>query len=356
VAEFEEKNMDCAQRARRRLPWVQFNVGTNLVLLISSLAAYPIAAHHSEAAFDIESVVVFTGVVTRYAWRNPHVYIDVEARDTTGAPVQWVVETGATPILTRSGWTPESLTVGEEITVRAHPERGERTYALLLTLEKSDGTILEQNPRESESAARATSLQGLWRGYQPTIGPFFSSLNSIPLTQKGATAKGAYSVLRDSPAADCIPQPPPSSLIAASLYYIDIALGPDIVTMRSELLDAQRTIHLDGRQHPSDGELTNQGHSVGHWEGATLVVDTRLLAEHRSANGEGVPSSPAKHVIERYTLIEDGARMRVEVFLEDPEYLAEPFEGSLELRYTPDGEFLRYNCEIEVSRRFTLGP
>jgi hypothetical protein len=325
------------------------------VMLSCLSAALPsqAPAHHSEAAFDTASIVVFEGTVTRYAWRNPHVYIDVEATDAAGEAVPWIIETGATPILSRSGWNAESLRPGERVTVRAHPERGDRKYALLLTLEKSDGSVLEQNPREAGAVARAASLEGLWRGHQPSVSQFFEQLNSVSLTPAGAAAKAAYDVLRDSPAADCIPLPPPASLIASSLYYLNFDLGEDVVTMRSELLDAERTVHLDGREHPANGELTNQGHSIGWWEGDTLVVDTRLLAEHRSGNGEGVPTSAAKHVVERYRLIEDGTRVQVAVFLEDPQYLTEPFEGTLELSYSPDGEFFRYNCELEVSRRFT---
>ena len=52
-----------------------------------------------------------------------HVYIYVEGTDAAGEAVEWEVETGATPIMIRSGWTPDSLLPGEVISVRAHPER-----------------------------------------------------------------------------------------------------------------------------------------------------------------------------------------------------------------------------------------
>ena len=62
----------------------------------------------------------------------------------------------------------------------------------------------------------------------------------------------------------------------------EIEIFDDRVIIRDEWFDAERVMDADGREHPVDGERTRLGHSVGRWEGDTLVVDTRLFAPHRS--------------------------------------------------------------------------
>ena len=124
--------------------------------------------------------------------------------------------------------------------------------------------------------------------------------------------------------------------------------------IRDEWFDAERVIHTDGRGHPVGVERKRLGHSIGRWEGDTLVVDTWLFAPHRSPYGIGLASGEEKHVVERYTLNEDGRSLTLEVFLEDSEFLAESFSGTLTWDYTPDFEFHRYDCDPEVATRFAL--
>lgn len=314
----------------------------------------PASGHHSEAGFDTDAVVAFQGTVTRFLWRNPHVYIDVEGTDALGGVVAWEVETGATPIMIRSGWTPDSLRPGDAITVRGHPERGAgRHYVLLLSLEKEDGTTLAQRAGDPRSSATTTDLAGLWKGRGATIDPFYEFLSEVPLTEKGAAAKAQYNFYTDSPAATCV-GPTSPAIVAVGLFVNEITLGEQTILLRSEFFDSDRIIHMDGRRHPESGERTRQGHSIGRWEDGVLVVDTVQFADLRSGNGTGVPSGAQKHVVERYTLSDDGTYVVIDIFLEDPEYLAEPFVGVVEWNYAPELEMYRYDCDAETSRRFRL--
>jgi hypothetical protein len=326
-----------------------------LTVALGACIALPAPAHHSEAAYDAETVAAFEGTVTRYGWRNPHVYIGVSVAEGSGEPGEWLVETGATPIMVRSGWTPESLLPGDVVTVRAHPDKEPgRLRAILLSMTKADGTVLAQHDGTPEQPqVRTSTLNGVWSGRAETIVSFNQTLNATPLTPAGTAAREQYDFRRDSPAASCVGPPSPGIVTAAFLYLSEIETGTEIVTIRNEFFDVVRTVHMDGRQHPEDGELSNQGHSIGWWEDGTLVVDTRLFAEHPSANGQGVPSSPQKHVVERYALSEDGTGLVIDVFLEDPVYLAEPFEGRLEWQYAPGLRLYQYNCDPEISRIFT---
>ena len=100
-------------------------------------------------------------------------------------------------------------------------------------------------------------------------------------------------------------------------------LSDDQVVIRYEFFNTERTVFMDDRDHPTNAPRTIQGHSIGHWEDETLVIDTRLFADHRSPFlFDGVPSGSGKHVIERYQLSEDGTYVTASYFVEDPEYLA----------------------------------
>jgi hypothetical protein len=316
------------------------------------VAAIPAEGHHSDANYDQDRIIGFQGTVTRYAWRNPHVTVYVETENEAGEPVEWGVETGSTPIMTRSGWSPELFSPGDVITVRAHPDRRHRTHAMMISIEKADGSVWIQDERDTPATASATSLAGVWKGIGATLGPFNQAFNSIPLTEAGAAAKAAFNYQLESPIRDCVPPPTPGGVIGSTVYLNQFEIpDDDTVIIRSEFFDTERVVHMDGRGHPADGPRTNQGHSIGRWEGDVLVVDTTLFADHPSANGNGVPSGPNKHLIERFSLSEDRTRMIVDVFLEDPDYLAEPFSGRKELLYSPHLQLYRYGCDPELSRQ-----
>jgi len=327
---------------------------STLTLVAAVLASLPAAGHHSEAGYDSNTVAAFEGTVTGYGWRNPHVYITVAAANESGETVEWLVETGATPIMARSGWTPQSLAPGDVVSVRGHPDKRAGKYGvILLSLTKDDGTVLAQvHAASGETNAVATSLEGVWRGVPSTISAFSRALDAAPLTPAGQAAKASYDYMTDTRAARCIAPQSPRIIQSNVLYLSEIEIGEEIVYIRSEYLDAERTVYMDGRGHPQNVEPTPQGHSIGRWEDGALVVDTVAFAEQQSVNGGGVPSSPQKHTIERYALTSDGTRMTIDVFLEDPVYLAEPFSGQLEWQYSPTLTFHSYNCDPAISSIF----
>jgi hypothetical protein len=78
--------------------------------------------------------------------------------------------------------------------------------------------------------------------------------------------------IQDSPAANCVPNGMPG--IMTQPYPIEILFTPGKVTILIEAYAQWRQIFTDGRRHPDDPDLTFNGHSIGHWEGETLVVDT----------------------------------------------------------------------------------
>jgi len=111
---------------------------------------------------------------------------------------------------------------------------------------------------------------------------------------------------------------------------------------------------MDGRDHPADGVRSNQGHSIGRWEGDTLVVDTRLFDDYRVAHGPGIPAGAQKHTVERFSLADDGATLNIETFVEDPEFLTEPYTVSTTWVHAPNRAWEPFECDPESASYFIL--
>jgi len=320
-------------------------------------------AHHSAAIFDRQSVVALQGTVTRFSWTNPHVYIYVETRDDAGAVVEWEIETDATPILTRSGWTRDSLVAGDQVTIRANPDNNAaRRHGLLVSVSTSDGATLTarsyflRGADDTQSLARASDLSGIWELSVADFEPYYDNWAQVDLTPKAIAAQAAYDIRTENPSALCIAPPTPTLLAAP--YLNEIVLADDVILMRNERFNVERQIYMDGRGHPNDDVRSNQGHSIGQWEGDVLVVETTNFAPHRApvygrpARAEGVPSGLSKHVVERFRLSDDRTHIVIDFHVEDPEYLAEPFVGTLHWYYAPHFEYLGFDCDPDNARRF----
>jgi hypothetical protein len=324
-----------------------------LPVVTVTMCALSVAAHHSPAGFNMESVVVIQGRVSRLDWRNPHVYFNVETTNDAGEELAWLIETDPTSILMRNGWTAESLRPGDRVTLRAHPDRNaQRNHALLVSVAADDGVVLTPRSSGVEIASATSDLSGVWdsmRGFNRKL------IVGGALTEKGRTAQAAYSEA-DSPAANCVPHTAP--FLSVLPYLNEIELGDDRVTIRSEFFSVDRVVYMDGRGHPTNGVRSEQGHSIGWWEDDVLVVDTTLFEDHRTGNRtgnlQGIPSGAQKHVIEKYALSQDATRLMVTFSVDDPEYLAEPISGNVEWDYAPGFELLRFDCDPEVASRYRL--
>ena len=152
---------------------------------------------------------------------------------------------------------------------------------------------------------------------------------------------------RDSPHARCKPSAGPRQIGTA--YGFEIVEFPDI--QRVIIFDiggpqTYRTIHMDGRAHPKGRDLipTHYGHSIGWWEGDTLVVDTVGFNEQNWIDAEGLIHTDQYHQIERFTRT-DFNTLRYEVTIDDPGAYTAPWTAGFLLRWEEGAEIFEYVCQ-----------
>jgi hypothetical protein len=330
-----------------------------LLVVAVTLAESESHAHHSASIYNRQAPVSIEGVVVRREWRNPHVYLYVE-QETGGERVVWEVEGLAPFVLKRLGWTEETVRVGDRVTVTGIAGRNQdRKIALMETLAKPGDPVLQTTMGRAIGvltrpgppvAEPANGLAGQWVA---VLGPDAIKLMmrtpDLQLTEKGKAALEGFSA--DEIASRCGPTPPPLFMMIPDVKSIE--LRRRTVLIRGGEADAgERVVHLDADSH--DGAAPSaHGHSIGRWEGRTLVIDTT----HFTPFGPGgttarVPSGSAKHLVEWLELDENGFGLTYRFELDDPEFLAVPLAGAVQWTYRPDLTYEAAPCDAENARRF----
>ncbi len=338
------------------------------ILALGALATMPLYAHHSDSGMDVNTVVTIDGTITEFSWRNPHIYFVVETQDGNGAPVEWTVQMAGIRSISRMGWSADILKPGDRVTIDLHPARDGRPYGLFDAGAK-EGVPLptSYDPETGElrfaapvATGSSTTLEGRWMADGSKVPSYVDGYagytqTHLKLNEKAAAAQAAYNMFStENPETACLGRPTPAIIFYSDLFPIEIEFDEanQVIYIRGQFFDEVRTVYMDGREHPSADTQFHLGHSIGRWEGETLVVDTRNFTENRSPYQNGIPSGLQKHVVERYRLAEDGTRITVDFTLEDPEYLLEPLTDSRELLSRPDADMSPFNCDAESTRRF----
>ena len=335
---------------------------TRLGAIITAALGLPAAAHHSSSAFDHEAEITLDGIVTKYEWGNPHVYVYLDGSESeSGRRGTWEIEALPPGVLKPRGWSPTSLAAGERVTIHARPARDRtKLEAFLQSVTKADGTTLgrfggDDDERDAASLPKTNGLSGTWVTLiNEATGRLFDtdSLNDPdvwPLTQKGANAAASFREDVDHPGLQCVPYTAPWIMLITDVKSLE--MRGDTLSIRGEFDGAERLVHMTVASH--DGvEPSLQGHSIGRWEGNALVIDTALFAEHRNGTFWSVPSSPRKHLAERFELSADGSSLTYRFKIEDPEYLTRPVSAEAQWVYRPDLAFRALPCDVDNARRF----
>ena len=143
--------------------------------------------------------------------------------------------------------------------------------------------------------------------------------------------------------------PPGGPRLMATPYPMEIIQLPEqkrIIMIFEGATHIWREIYMDGRMHPKGDDLnpTYLGHSIGHWEGDTLVVDVVGFNEATWMDYFGHPHTDMLHVVERFSRPNKGT-LHYEAMYDDPGAYTKPFSVRWDIRWNPTGELAEYICQ-----------
>ena len=211
---------------------------------------------------------------------------------------------------------------------------------------------------DASISARPSGSPGIWAGdgrlavnpksYEPNStrnAPIH--IDAIPLQPwaRALTNARHAEVLRFEPHARCKPSGGPREFVTP--YGFEIVDLPDI--KRVIVLDiggphSFREIYMDGRAHPKNLKPSYYGHSVGHWEGETLVIDAVGFNEKFWMSRDGLPHTDQLHLIEKFTRT-DFNTLKYEVTVDDPGAYTAPWTSGFSLRWSEGIEVFEYMCQ-----------
>jgi hypothetical protein len=328
----------------------------SLAIATTVLAASVALAHHSPSAYDMRGQVVVEGTLTKVDWANPHIYLTIETAGADGQRITHQVESVSIAVAHATGFTRDVLTLGTNVVVNGHPNRRGAGYTVLgEDITTSDGNVYPlrgtgRSSRPPVATVPATGLAGKWA---PKNEPqLMSTVQGWPLTEKGRAVLAALRTGSLQVTIGCGALTPPMLMQLPLLRTIEVRDDRVVMAVDSDGVDATRIVRLDLAEHPANVQPSVLGHSIGRWEGDTLVIDTVGFTPHELGVGFGIPGGTGKHLTERLTLAADRLQLRYDLTIEDPEYLSAAATYTAMWDHRPDLEPSSTGCDPEVSDRF----
>ena len=325
----------------------------------------PVLAHHGFGRFDPSKTIEVQGTLTGLDFVNPHSYVYFDAMQPDGSTLAMRCEMRAATVLRRSGWSPEMFVPGVVIKVTGNPHRDDPTSCYAETLTLGDQKLLRYEQltdtkqafsenRPLRLASGELNISGDWAQEQYLIarGPNGRG-GLVPKSMVSAIESGDATMADVPPsgwggqpvtfteagqaASDALRAIPPSENTRArceitSILFDWVFDGPiNRITQEGDTIkfeygrDLVRTVHMNMDAHPSNITPSRGGHSIGHWDGDTLVVDT--VGFEPGQLGGNVPHTADLHVVERFTLDPDTMSLRRDYVAEDPAYFTDQYTG-----------------------------
>lgn len=360
-----------------------------LVLGLALTTPAAVLAHHGFGLFQLDTVKEWSGTITRMEFVNPHSYIYFDSVDQNGQPLAMKCEMRAASLLRRSGWSKEMFEVGLPVHIEGNPHRDDIhacyteniTIGDRPTINRNDQFTIEDTIDNSDRPLRLASgelnVSGDWAIEQLvlTIGPEGGNGSMVPkslreefasgrmtlaqinarnprpgrpqYTQAGQDAATAFNSRspEDNPWFAC----KPTSIIRdwtadwpVNRFQQATVDGESVIDIDYGLYGFSRRIHMDMDSHPVNITPSYAGHSIGHWEGDVLVVDT--IGFEAGVLSPPTRSSEQMHIVERFTLNTRDMTLRREWTVEDPVYLAAAWIGS-DIMMLSDIPFERQECK-----------
>ncbi len=332
-------------------------------LLMLAAPAGPAVAHHSTLGFfDPDRIIEIEGIVQSVSMMNPHIRFVVDVTESSGETVEWHIESSALSILRTRGLDQDFMQPGDRVRLagaasqRNLPEMSARNILLedgtevLIALsatpyftDPETGDLLEPLFSDAVTEAARASADGIFRVWSTVLGdpdafPMFKGV--YPLTDAARAARDAW----DSTSAgllECWKKGTP--LIMITPLPMEFVRQGDDILLRFEEDDAERLIHMSDAAQPPAGH-SFYGHSTGHWEGDTLVVET-VNIDAPDFDDKGTPQSPEISLVERFTLSENRERLDYTITITDLVTFTQPFELSRYWVWRPEIVLRPWNCD-----------
>jgi hypothetical protein len=207
-------------------------------------------------------------------------------------------------------------------------------------------------------AATHPDLTGLWDGAPGgrtrDLAKYVKGQGlTIPFTPLGAERYKNVDMAKN-PNAYCLPPGPSRALTGPSPFMI--VQHKDVVSFNFENHGVYRVVYLDGRGHPADIADYPQfmGHSIGKWEGDTLVVDTVGINDRTWLDSYGLEHSDKLHLTERFQKTGPDL-IKYTVTYDDPVFFTKPWTATLNFARQKD-RLMEYVCNDNEKDRINLVP
>ena len=340
----------------------------SLTLVLGLLATSSHSHHGSTSQFDQTQVVHVEGVVTKIRLVNPHSYVYFDVVNEDGDVESWRCEMRAGGLLKTLGWTEEMFAAGTRISIEGAPARRESHGCYVSSLSLDGGSRIQRNASLTEEEIGVDRSRSLADG-TPNIAGNWVREPGARGARQGAMC-GGMGMGRAGGMGGGRPAyvPTEHGLAAVAEYERDdnprfhcqvtnilfdwtfdghvnrIEQSEEKIRLVYGFMDVERVIHLDRKEHPHNLQPGRLGHSIGRWEGGTLVVETigfepgLLFARPPTVHGDQL------RIVERFRLSDDAETLIRDYRGEDPEYLKEAFESQDRVVFTTAAH-QRYECE-----------
>ncbi|HWF14035.1 MAG TPA: hypothetical protein VG272_09900 [Candidatus Acidoferrales bacterium] len=202
-------------------------------------------------------------------------------------------------------------------------------------------------PAKTHSASAKPDLSGVWfideyhRNLLPNEDPPFQPWAKDLFKKRQEESANRTPDSGPDPTEKCIPPGTPREMFQP--FPWEIVYARDRILMLFEYQGLIRQIFTDGRGHPKDLEPTYMGHSIGKFEGNTLVVDTIGFNDKTWLDPMGLPHSDAMHLTERIRRVNHDTLVD-EYTIDDPKAYTKPWKAQRTFVLKPDWQIQEYVC------------
>jgi len=361
------------------------------ISLVAVVVAAPAAAHHGFGRFDPTKEVTLQGTLTGIDFVNPHAYLYFDAMSADGKVQPMRCEMRAATVLRRSGWSEEMFVAGKHVEVSGNPHRDDPASCYIETLKLDDATFERyqqltsatqgRGDRPARAATGEPNVYGDWAQEQYLIArPTNGGRGGLVPKSMVAGVEAGQIAMADVPnagwgarpvtftpagqaASDALRAKPPEDSPRArceitSILFDWVFDGPiNRITKGADAITLEygrglaRTIHMNMASHPASVTPSRAGHSIGRWDGDTLVVDTVGFTPGIVAGT--VPHSDRLHVVERFMLDPATAALKRDYTAEDPVNFTDQYAGS-DIVFPADAPYADDRCEELTYRNYSL--